>query len=46
MLRFIEDAHNLPTLTWQDAFAHDLSGAFDFSQQPSAPLTLQQRQCP
>jgi phospholipase C len=30
----------------QDAQANDLFGAFDFTQKPLPPLTLQQRQCP
>jgi phospholipase C len=30
----------------QDGQANDLFGAFDFTQQPLPPLTLQQRTCP
>lgn len=46
MVRLVEDANTLPTLTRQDAAANDMSNAFDFSQQPAPPLTLTERQCP
>lgn len=46
MIKLVEDAFKLPTLTKQDAAASDMSNAFDFTQQPAPPLVLSQRQCP
>jgi phospholipase C len=46
VLRFIERLHRLPALTARDREANDLLGTFDFSQQPSEPLVLEERQCP
>jgi hypothetical protein len=37
---------NLPPLTSRDAQTNDMLSAFDFSQQPQAPLILKQRTCP
>jgi phospholipase C len=45
MLRFAEDELGLPQLTSRDRGANDMMGAFNFSQQPRAPVTLQQRAC-
>src|SRR5579859_7896099 len=45
MLRFAEDQLNLPTMTDRDKGANNLSNAFDFVQQPNAPLILKQRTC-
>jgi phospholipase C len=46
MIKLVEDAYHLPTLTKQDAAANDMSAAFDFTQQPAPPLPLTPRQCP
>ena len=46
VLRFIETVFGVSTLTARDAAASDMLGAFDFSQQPTPPLVLQQRTCP
>jgi hypothetical protein len=46
VLRFIETVFNLPPLTSRDAQTNDMLSAFDFSQQPQAPLILKQRTCP
>lgn len=46
MLRFVEETLGLPSLTSLDGQANDMLNSFDFSQQPLAPLTLQQRTCP
>jgi phospholipase C len=46
VLRFIETIFDLPPLTSRDASANDMLGAFDFSQQPLAPLVQHQRRCP
>jgi phospholipase C len=46
MIRLIEDAYGLPTMTHQDAAANDMSGAFDFSQPPAPSVPLTDRQCP
>ena len=46
VLRFIETIFDLKPMTSRDANASDMLGAFDFSQQPLAPLVLQQRDCP
>ena len=46
MLKFAEDTFQLASLTQSDRTANALSGSFDFSQKPLAPLQLQQRQCP
>lgn len=45
MLRFSEDELGLVTLTGRDKGANNMGSAFDFSQQPRAPLLLQQRTC-
>lgn len=49
--RFIEEVFGAPTLSSldpaaQDGQANDLMGAFDFTQKPLPPLTLQPRSCP
>jgi phospholipase C len=46
VLRFIETIFDVPPLTSRDASSNDMLGAFDFSQQPLAPLVLRQRDCP
>ncbi len=46
MIKLVEDAYHLPTMTRQDAAASDMSNAFDFTQQPAPPLALSLRQCP
>jgi phospholipase C len=46
VLRFIEERFGVAPLTSRDATANDILDAFDFSQEPLPPLTLQQRQCP
>jgi phospholipase C len=46
VLRFIETIFDVPPLTSRDANANDMLGAFDFSQQPQAPLVLKPRTCP
>ena len=46
VLRFIETVFDVPPLTSRDANASDMLGAFDFTQQPQAPLILHQRPCP
>jgi phospholipase C len=46
VLRFIEETFNLPSLGRRDATANDLMNAFNFTQQPLAPLVLGQRTCP
>ena len=46
MLRFVETIFDVPPLTSRDANASDMLGAFDFTQQPQAPLILHQRSCP
>ncbi len=45
VLRFIETIFDLPSLTERDRRADDLMSAFDFSQEPNAPLVLPQRDC-
>ncbi len=46
VLKFIEERFQLPALSNRDANANDITDAFNFSQTPLAPLTLQQRNCP
>ncbi len=46
VVRFIETRYNLPALGKRDAAANPLSGAFDFTQTPRAPLVLPLRTCP
>ena len=46
MLKFAEDVYNLPSLTGLDGSSNDLFSAFNFNQQPLAPLTLPIRTCP
>jgi phospholipase C len=45
MLRFAEDKLGLQQMTTRDRAASNMMGAFDFSQQPHAPLALQRRSC-
>ena len=45
MLRFSEDILGLSPLTQRDQGANDMFNAFDFTQQPRAPLILQPRTC-
>lgn len=45
MLRFSEDILNLSPLTQRDQGANNMFNAFDFTQQPRAPLILQPRTC-
>jgi len=45
VLRFIERIHRLPWLTARDRDANDLMGAFDFEQEPLAPMVLPERTC-
>ncbi len=45
MLKFVEDLWGLPSLTSMDGQANDMFNAFDFSQQPATPLSLQTRDC-
>jgi len=45
VLRFAEETFGLPNLTSRDAQANDMMDAFDFSQNPLNPLTLQLRIC-
>lgn len=46
VLRFIEDAFHLPSLTAADRNARSIRSSFDFSQTPSQPLVLTPRTCP
>ncbi len=46
VLHFIETIFDVPPMTSRDANASDMLGAFDFNQQPIAPLIRQQRTCP
>jgi hypothetical protein len=46
VLRFVEDDFHLPSLTERDRTATSIRSSFDFSQQPSSPLVLNQRTCP
>jgi phospholipase C len=46
MLTFTEHVFGLPPLTGQDASAYDFAGAFDFLQQPLAPVPLPQHRVP
>ena len=46
VLKFIEERFQLPALTNRDANANDITDAFNFSQTPLSPLTLQPRACP
>lgn len=45
MLRFSEDILGLAPLTKRDKGANNMFNAFDFTQQPRAPLILRQRTC-
>ena len=45
MLRFAEDILGLAPLTKRDLMANDMLNAFDFAQQPRAPLILRPRVC-
>jgi len=46
ILRFIEQDFRLPPLTWRDRTASSLLSAFDFYQNPQAPLPLSNPACP
>ena len=46
VLKTIEEAFGLPSLTQRDANANDLYDSFNFKQQPLSPLVLQPRSCP
>jgi phospholipase C len=46
VLHFIETIFDVPPMTSRDANASDMLGAFDFNQQPIAPMPLEQRNCP
>jgi phospholipase C len=46
VLHFIETIFDVPPMTSRDANASDMLGAFDFNQQPIAPLPQEQRNCP
>jgi phospholipase C len=46
VMRLIEVLHGLQPLTYRDASANDLLGAFDFTQQPLPPLVRPTRTCP
>lgn len=46
MLKFVETIFGLPALTHRDAQAANMLDAFDFTQQPLAPLVLNPRVCP
>jgi phospholipase C len=46
VFRLIETIFKLPPMTSRDANANDMLSAFDFHQQPQAPLILPQRTCP
>jgi phospholipase C len=46
MVRFVETRFNLPALGQRDAAADPLTGAFDFTHPPAAPLLLSLRSCP
>jgi phospholipase C len=45
-LAFVEARFGIKPLTERDAQANNALDSFDFNQQPSAPLVLQQRTCP
>lgn len=45
VLRFIGKLNRLEPLTARDRTANDLLGAFDFEQEPMAPLVLDERDC-
>jgi len=45
VLRFIETIFDVAPLTARDRDADDLLGAFDFRQEPLAPLMLEERTC-
>jgi phospholipase C len=44
-LKLVEERFNLAPLTSRDANANDMLDSFNFTQQPLAPLVLQNRQC-
>ncbi|MGH9432398.1 MAG: alkaline phosphatase family protein [Terriglobia bacterium] len=46
VLKFIEEAFNLPALTARDANASDTTDSFNFSQAPLSPLILSPQTCP
>lgn len=46
ILKFIEERFNLPPLGDRDTQANDISGSFNFAQNPSPPLILKTRNCP
>ena len=45
VLSFMEHLYETPSLTERDANANDLIDAFDFTQKPTDPLILQERDC-
>jgi phospholipase C len=45
-LKFVEERFGLSALTERDAYANDMLDAFDFTQNPLPPLTMQARHCP
>jgi hypothetical protein len=46
LLKFAEERFGLEPLTERDLLANDLLDSFDFSQDPSPPLILSERNCP
>jgi len=46
VFRLIETIFDLPPMTTRDANADDMLSAFNFQQQPQAPLILKPRTCP
>jgi len=46
VLRLIERIFRLPAMTERDRRASDMLDAFDFEQEPLAPLILESRECP
>jgi phospholipase C len=46
VLRFIERIFRLPAMTERDRRSNDMLDAFDFQQEPVAPLILEPRDCP
>jgi phospholipase C len=46
VLKFMEETFALPSLGGADKFANDMQDAFNYSQQPIAPLVLNERTCP
>jgi phospholipase C len=46
VLKFMEEAFDVPPLTKRDKNANDLTDSFNFNQTPIAPLVLKTRACP